>query len=88
MLKIVNISKKIDKEMGEIIRDCLEEYGLNKAGTAWEDPYLDKFSEYYKDIKGEYFVALLEETGAKSAEQWPEHHFLDAILMIVTLPGR
>ncbi len=61
MLKIVNITRKFDKEMGEIIKDCLEEYGLNKAGTAWEDPYLDKFSEYYKDIKGEYFIALLED---------------------------
>ena len=61
MLKITNITKEFDEDMGEIIRDCLVEYGLDKPGTAWEDPYLDKFSEYYKNIKGEYFVALLED---------------------------
>ncbi len=61
MLKIINITKEFDKQMGEIIRDCLTEYNLNIPGTAWEDPYLDKFSEYYKDIKGEYFIALWED---------------------------
>lgn len=61
MLKIINIKKEFDEEMGEIIRDCLIEYNLDRPGTAWEDPYLDKFSEYYKTIKGEYFIALLED---------------------------
>ena len=61
MLKITNITKEFDEDMGEIIKDCLVEYGLDIPGTAWEDPYLHKFSEYYKDINGEYFVALLEE---------------------------
>ena len=61
MLKIINITKEFDEQMGEIIRDCLTEYNLNIPGTAWEDPYLDKFSQYYENIKGEYFVALWED---------------------------
>lgn len=61
MLKIINITKEFDEDMGEIIRDCLEEYNLDIPGTAWEDPYLDKFSEYYKNIKGEYFIAIMED---------------------------
>ena len=44
--------------MEKIIRDCLIEYNLNIPGTAWEDPYLDKFSEYYKDINGDYYIAF------------------------------
>lgn len=58
MLEIKKISKEFDKDLEKIIRDCLIEYNLNISGTAWEDPYLHKFSEYYKDIKGNYYIAF------------------------------
>ena len=58
MLEIKKISKEFDKDLEKIIRDCLIEYKLNIPGTAWEDPYLDKFSEYYKDINGDYYIAF------------------------------
>lgn len=60
-MRITKIEKKYDKDMEKVIRDCLIEYNLNIPGTAWEDPYLDKFSEYYSlTDKREYYVVLDE----------------------------
>lgn len=61
MLKIEKISDKYDKEMEEIIRDCLIEFNLDIPGTAWEDPFLGELSSYYSKLNGDYFIALIEE---------------------------
>ncbi len=61
-MKIVKIEKKYDKDIEKIIRDCLIEYSLNIEGTAWTDPYLDKFSVFYGERdKRDYFVILHDE---------------------------
>lgn len=61
MLKIEKISKKYDREMEDIIRDCLIEFELDIPGTAWEDPYLGELSGYYENLNGDYFIAIIEE---------------------------
>lgn len=61
-MRIVKIEKKYDKAVEKVIRDCLIEYNLNTPGTAWADPYLDKFSEYYSlTDKRDYYVVLDDE---------------------------
>lgn len=60
-MKIREIEEKDNKRVEEIIRTCLIEFGGNKKGTAWEDPYLGRFSEVYSNEKSKYFVA--EENG-------------------------
>ncbi len=61
-MNIVKIEKKYDREIEKIIRNCLIEYALNIEGTAWTDPYLDKFSDYYSQSNmRNYFVILHEE---------------------------
>lgn len=41
-----------------VIRSCLIEFGANHEGTAWEDPYLGRFSEVYAAPGRAYWVAL------------------------------
>ena len=40
-----------------LIRTCLVEFGGNRAGTAWADPDLGRFSEVYSAEKSRYWVA-------------------------------
>ena len=40
-----------------IIRNCLIEFNGNRAGTAWEDPDLCRFSEIYNAENKKYWVA-------------------------------
>lgn len=40
-----------------IIRNCLIEFNGNRAGTAWEDPDLGRFSEIYNTATEKYWVA-------------------------------
>lgn len=40
-----------------IIRNCLIEFNGNRAGTAWEDPDLCRFSEIYNTDNKKYWVA-------------------------------
>lgn len=58
---IVEIKPKYNKEIENVIRTCLIEYGANHEGTAWADPNLGSFSEIYNDEYNKYWVALDEE---------------------------
>ena len=45
--KIREIEAKDNKEIEQIIRSCLIEFGANHEGTVWADPNLGRFSEIY-----------------------------------------
>ena len=44
--------------MEEIIRNCLIEFGGNRAGLAWEDASLSQLFDYYNREGRAYWVAL------------------------------
>lgn len=54
---IREIEAKDNKEIEEIIRTCLIEFGGNHEGTAWADPNLGRFSEIYNTEGNKYWVA-------------------------------
>lgn len=56
--KVREIEKRDNKEVEEVIRSCLIEFGANHEGTAWEDPDLGRFYELYHTEKNQYWVAL------------------------------
>lgn len=58
--KIREIEEKDNKEVEDVIRTCLIEFGANHDGTAWSDPNLNKFSEIYNSEGNKYWVALDE----------------------------
>lgn len=61
-MKIRLIEKKDDASVATIIRECLTEYGCaGNMGTAWGDPYLDRFSEVYVLSNNAYWVAENDE---------------------------
>ena len=45
--KIREIEARDNKEVENVIRTCLIEFGANHEGTAWADPNLGRFSEIY-----------------------------------------
>lgn len=49
-----------DAPMAALIRRCLEDAGLDRPGTAYCDPQLDRLAEYYAglDRPGRYWVAV------------------------------
>ena len=53
---IREIEKKDNKEVENLIRTCLIEYGANKPGFAWSDPNLGSFFELYQVEKSGYWV--------------------------------
>lgn len=55
-MKIREIQKKDNKEVENLIRTCLIEYGANKPGCAWSDPNLGSFYELYQAPKSKYWV--------------------------------
>ena len=55
---IREIEEKDNKEIENIIRSCLIEFGANHDGTAWADPNLGRFSEIYNTEGNRYWVAL------------------------------
>ena len=58
-MQIVNVEEKYNKEIEDLIRYCLIEYGGNHEGTAWADPYLGRFSEVYCGKEdAQYWVAV------------------------------
>lgn len=57
---IREICRDDDKTVENIIRSCLIEFGANRAGTAWEDPDLCRFSEIYTYKGAKYWVAEIE----------------------------
>lgn len=53
---IREIEKKDNKEVENLIRTCLIEYGADKPGCAWSDPNLGSFFELYQRKKSKYWV--------------------------------
>ena len=58
--KIREIEEKDNKQVENVIRTCLIEYGANHEGTAWADPDLGRFSEIYNKPGHKYWVAIDE----------------------------
>ena len=54
---IREIEEKDNKDIENIIRTCLIEFGANHEGTAWTDPNLGRFSEIYNTDGNKYWVA-------------------------------
>ena len=57
---IREIEEKDNKEVENVIRACLIEFGANHEGTAWADPNLGRFSEIYNTDGNKYLVAIDE----------------------------
>lgn len=58
---IREIEEKDNKDVENVIRTCLIEFGANHEGTAWADPNLGRFSEIYNTEGNKYWVAIDEE---------------------------
>ena len=54
---IREIKEQDNAAVEAIIRSCLKEYGGDREGTAWCDPYLGRFSEIYGEPEMRYWVA-------------------------------
>lgn len=54
---IREIEARDNKEIENVIRTCLIEFGANHEGTAWTDPNLGRFSEIYNKKGNKYWVA-------------------------------
>lgn len=54
---IREIKAKDNKDVENVIRACLIEFGANHEGTAWQDPDLGRFSEVYNTVGNKYWVA-------------------------------
>ena len=52
---IREIQQKDNKQVENVIRTCLIEFGANHEGTAWADPDLCRFSEIYNTEGNKYF---------------------------------
>lgn len=50
------IEEKDNQDVEQLIRTCLLEFGANKPGCAWEDPYLGEFYRVYQAEKSQYLV--------------------------------
>lgn len=55
--KIRELQKADNAVIERIIRECLIEFGGNRAGLAWEDASLSKLAEYYQPEGLAYWVA-------------------------------
>lgn len=53
--------------IAHIVRSVLTDFGLNKPGTAFADPILDKLSEVYKEPRSKYYIARVDEVIAGGA---------------------
>jgi len=58
---IREIRKEDNPQVAKVIRQVLEDMGVPKVGTAYEDPSLDSMYEYYDKPNATYFV--VEENG-------------------------
>ncbi|SEC51366.1 putative acetyltransferase [Maribacter dokdonensis] len=59
---IREIKKEDNPQVARVIRQVLEDLGVPKVGTAYEDPSLDNMYEHYNKSKATYFV--IEENGS------------------------
>lgn len=53
---IREIEEKDNKQVEELIRTCLIEFGADKPGCAWSDPHLGCFFQIYQKDKSKYWV--------------------------------
>ena len=60
---IREIEEKENKEVENIIRTCLIEFGGNREGLAWADPELPRLSTVYNKDGYKYWVAEEKNTG-------------------------
>lgn len=58
--KIREVKSTDNKDVENVIRTCLIEFGANHEGTAWTDPNLGRFSEIYNSEGNKYWVAIDE----------------------------
>lgn len=58
---IREIEEKDNKNVENIIRTCLIEFGGNREGLAWSDPNLGEFSKVYNKEGWKYWVIEKEE---------------------------
>jgi hypothetical protein len=73
---IREIEKKDNKEVENLIRTCLIEYGADKPGCAWSDPNLGSFLELYQGEKSKYWV--VEKDNKVVAQQFSNVYGLTA----------
>lgn len=58
----------------QVIRTCLIEFGGNREGLAWADPYLGRLSEVYEPEGAEYWVVESSDgriVGGAGVGLWP-----------------
>jgi len=60
--EIKEIEQKYNKELENVIRTVLIEFGANHEGTAWADPNLHRFSEIYNSEGNKYWVVIDKKT--------------------------
>lgn len=53
---IREIEEKDNKDVENLIRTCLIEFGANKPGCAWTDPNLGSFFQLYQNEGCKYYV--------------------------------
>ena len=58
--RIREIEKRDNKQVENVIRTCLIEFGGNHEGLAWSDPDLGRFSEVYNKKGYKYWVVVDE----------------------------
>ena len=58
--RIREIEEKDNKQVENVIRTCLIEFGANHKGTAWTDSDLGRFSEIYNTEGNKYWVVVDE----------------------------
>ena len=58
--EIREIQAKDNKQVENVIRTCLIEFGGNREGLAWSDPDLGRFSEVYNKEGFKYWVVIDE----------------------------
>ncbi|TCZ78258.1 N-acetyltransferase [Paenibacillus albiflavus] len=55
-MKIREIEARDNKQIEEVIRTCLMEFGGDREGLAWADPFLGRLSEVYVAEGSKYWV--------------------------------
>jgi len=56
LLTIREIEEKDNQQVELLIRTCLIEFNANKAGCAWEDPFLGQLYQVYQPKNSKYWV--------------------------------
>jgi len=72
--KIREIEQKDNAAVEQVIRTCLIEFGGNREGLAWADPYLGRLSEVYNQDHSRYWVVESSDgriVGGAGVGPWP-----------------